>query len=97
MTEQVKISYPSPSEIDESKKRLCEIRFECLVKMFDVGYYQERGFLNIPVGKPHPQMFKLETRLTLEAIKHCDEYQLGKIIKDAYRQLESHISQYENR
>ena len=80
---------------DKEIQRMMEIRFDCLVKMFDSGYRTVKS--NIPLVPPKhlpPQWFKLEKRFTMEMIKESNPYELGCLIKEAFFELERHIEQY---
>ncbi len=83
------ITYISPHEIDEATQRIASIRFDSLVRMFDVAKPHNK------VTPLQPQWFKSELKLTMELIEDSDPYLLGRIIKDAYFELKKHIEQYE--
>ncbi len=83
-------------EVVADTRRLCEIRFDCMVKMHDVavrkpngGWYSEE--------KQHvtPQWFRANHTITLETVKYSDPYELGMRIKEMFHQLEKTIEQYE--
>lgn len=84
-------------EIEANTTRVCEIRFDCLVTMHDVGYrkLQERGFLQQEKWSKTPQWFRANHVITLEGVKHADPYELGMRIKQMFHQLEDTIKQYE--
>ena len=91
------ISYPSPDEMDIAKYRTMNIRFDCLVKMFDYGQIEPRSLMPFAQPKPlPPQWFKSELKLTMELVSDADPYHLGMIIKQAYQKLKNHIEVYEN-
>lgn len=80
---------------ENAKKLLTEIRFNCVVTMYDYGCRQTGGgFLQQPKSLP-PQWFVLSETFTLDFIRTSDEYQLGRAMKLAYEKLVSHIKQYE--
>lgn len=87
-----------PDEAGNNQNR-CEIRFDCLVKMYDVGYVIPKGsFLDIKPPKPHsPQWFRSLSTMTLEHIKYADPYIIGIQIKRQFEELERAIKQYEDR
>jgi len=82
-------------EIIADNRRLCEIRFDCLVTMHDVGYTKYKGMLGMEKQSKVPQWFKAQHTLTLESIKYMDEYHIGSQIKQMFRELEQTINQYE--
>ena len=92
------ISAVPPDEAGNNQQR-CEIRFDCLVKMYDVGYVIPKGsFLDIKPPKPYaPQWFRSLSNMTLDHIKHSDPYILGVQIKQQFEDLERAIRKYENR
>jgi hypothetical protein len=81
-------------EIIADTRRLCEIKFDCLVTMHDVGYTKYKGIWNNE-KQSRVQWFKSQSTLTLEDIKYMDEYQIGSQIKQMFRELEQTINQYE--
>ena len=88
-----------PDEAGNNQKR-AEIRFDCLVKMYDIGYItpKEGGFLEFTPSKPYaPQWFKSRSTMTLEHIKYADPYVLGMQIKQQFEGLERAIKEYEDR
>jgi len=89
---------PVPPDEAGNNERRCEIRFDCLVKMYDVGYITSKGsVLSFTPPKPHaPQWFKSVSYLTLEKIKYEDPYVLGVQIKQQFEGLERAIKQYED-
>lgn len=62
---------------------MSEIRFDCLVRIFD------------STNTRTPQWFKSETKFTLEFLQSSDPHTIGLQIKDALSKLEENISQYE--
>jgi len=100
MNEKNEISKAEPcSDMEaEALPMMCEIRFDAFVKMYDMGVDESRSLLPLRVRMEiprKPQWFKNTQRMSLEAIKYGDEYSIGRMIKDQFRQLELHISQYE--
>lgn len=94
--EKNKIEMVAPFEAEDLPK-MCEIRFDCTVRMFDMGVRTiKTGIFGWQEKELKPQWFKNESRLTLEAIKSCDEYTIGRRLKDMLYQLEEHIRKYEN-
>ena len=82
----------------EALPGMCEIRFDALVKMYDMGVDQSKGPIPFRIRREiprEPQWFKSTQRMSLDAIKHGDEYSIGRMIKEQFRQMEAHISQYE--
>ena len=76
--------------------RCAEIRFDCLVKMFDSGIRTKKSGLIINTEKElPPQWFKNEMRLTLEAVEYGDPHELGMALKNMFKQLDIHIKNYE--
>jgi hypothetical protein len=91
------ISPAPPDEAGNNEKR-AEIRFDCLVKMYDVGYLISKGsVLSFTPPKSYsPQWFKSVSYLTLETIKYQDPYIIGLQIKQQFGELERAIKQYED-
>lgn len=94
----------NPQELfsDAAKYHLAEFKFESLVRIYDVGVRSVRQPAIVWFLKDHskplpPQLFKIEFKLSLEAIKHDSPEEIGKIVKHYYNQLEEHIAQYEQR
>jgi hypothetical protein len=85
---------PVPEIVADTRK-LCEIRFDCLVTMHDVGFTRYEGMSGMEKQSRVPQWFKSQSTLTLESIKYMDEYQIGLQIKQMFRELEYTINQYE--
>lgn len=100
MKEENEISGVVPCHEDEAEAlpAMCEIRFDALVKMYDMGFNKTKIplLLRMRMEIPRkPQWFKNTQRMSLEAIKHGDEYSIGRMIKEQFRQLELHIELYE--
>ncbi len=87
----------APIEIELAKMRMTEIRFDCIVKMYDCGTREVKGFMPYASKSLPPQWFKAQNKLTLEFIVNSDERTIGRVIKEMYNQLEGHIKQYEER
>jgi hypothetical protein len=85
---------PVPEMIADTRK-LCEIRFDCLVTMHDVGFTRYEGMWGNERESRVPQWFKAQHTISLESIKYMDEYQLGSQIKQMFRELEQTIDKYE--
>ena len=82
-------------ELEADTRRLCEIRFDCLVTMHDVGIRETKGgFLQQSKSLP-PQWFKSLSTITLEDIKYANEVELGTRIKQMYHELQAAIAKYE--
>jgi hypothetical protein len=82
----------------EALPGLCEIRFDALVRMYDMGFDKTKSPLPIRIRMEvprKPQWFKNSQTMTLHAIRNGDEYSIGRMIKEQFRQLELHIEQYE--
>jgi hypothetical protein len=76
-------------DFEADKRRLCEITFDCHVKMYNSG---ARGteIKNLP-----PQWFRMNSQITLETIKYATEEQLGAQLKQMYHELQATIDKYE--
>ena len=83
------------SEMEADTRRLCEIRFDCMVTMHDVAYRRHKGMWGRDTYSKTPQWFKANHILTLEMVKHADPYELGMRIKEMFHQLEKTIENYE--
>ena len=87
------------SEMEAYTTRVCEIRFDCMVTMHDVGFKKIKTY---PFGfemvkqSSKPQWFRANHKITLEGVKHADPYELGMRIKQMFHQLEDTINKYEN-
>ena len=77
------------SEVEADKRRICEIRFDCIVTMHDSGT-REVSTKSLP-----PQWFRINSQITLEEIKYGDEIALGTRLKQMYYELAKTIEQYE--
>ena len=87
---------PVPEMIADSR-RVCEIRFDCMVTMHDVAYRRYEGMWGQEKQSKSPQWFKANHILTLEAVKYMDEYTIGSTIKQMFHELEQTIEKYEHR
>ena len=83
------------SEMEADTRQICEIRFDCLVKMHDVAFMKYEGMWGQEKQYTTPQWFRVNHVITLDAIKHSDPYTLGMRIKEMYHQLEQTIEKYE--
>jgi hypothetical protein len=81
--------------MEADTRQICEIRFDCLVKMHDVAFMKYEGMWGREKQYTTPQWFRVNHVITLDAIKHSDPYTLGMRIKEMYHQLEKTIEQYE--
>lgn len=83
------------SEIEaESNPSLAEIRFDCLVTMFEMGF--KKNTISSSIKRNPPQWFKSQAKISLESIKHLPNYELGQLLKNMLIQLEAHIEKYRN-
>ena len=83
----------------EALPSMCEIRFDAFVKMYEMAIEPPNKLLPFKLRRElpvKPQWFKNCQKISLESIKYLDEYSLGRMIKDQFRQLEFHIKLYEN-
>ena len=85
------------SEMEADTRRLCEIRFDCMVKMHDVAFRKYDGLFDEEKQSRIPQWFRANHTITLETVKYADPYELGMRIKEMFQQLEKTIEQYERR
>lgn len=83
------------SEIEADKRRVCEIRFDCLVTMHDSGMRETGGGFLYESRNLPPQWFRLNSQITLESIKYATEEQLGAQLKQMYYELLKTIEKYE--
>ena len=83
------------SEVVADTRRLCEIRFDCMVTMHDVAFKKYKGVLGHEQQSKTPQWIKSNTALTLEFIKDAEPQLIGEHIKQMFHQLEQTIEQYE--
>ena len=100
MNEENMISKVEPCRKEEGEMlpRMCEIRFEAYVRMYDMGVDQRKIPLPFQIRREvprQPQWFRNTQRLSLDGIKDADEYSIGARIKQQFQQLDSHIAQYE--
>ena len=91
-----KIEITHVPEIVANTQRVCEIRFDCLVTMHDVGYKKYEGMWGMEKQSSKPQWFKANHKITLEGVKHADPYELGMRIKQMFYEMEDTINKYEN-
>jgi protein-tyrosine-phosphatase len=82
-------------EIVADTRRVCEIRFDCIVTMHDVAFKEYNGLWGQEKQSKTPQWFKANHTLTLEEVKYADPYELGMRMKQLFNQLEETIKQYE--
>jgi hypothetical protein len=94
MIKEIEIT-PVPEMVADTR-RLCEIRFDCMVTMHEVAYRTYKEMWGQEKQSKTPQWFKANHILTLEAIKYADPYDLGMRIKEMFHQLEQTIEQYES-
>lgn len=99
--EEPKIEMISEDEA-QSLPSLAEIRFDCLVRMYDMGI-EKKNTSPLPMSfqvrqeKPRkPQWFRSLSKFTLEEIRNSSEGELGTKLKFMLRQLELHIDKYMN-
>jgi len=83
------------SEMEADTRQICEIRFDCLVKMHDVAFMKYEGMWGHEQQSKTPQWFRANHILTLDEVKYADPYTLGMRIKEMYQQLEKTIEKYE--
>jgi hypothetical protein len=83
------------SEMEADTRRLCEIRFDCMVTMHDAAFKKYKGMWGQENQSKKPQWFKSNTTLTLEFIKDAEPQLIGEHIKQMFYQLEQTIEQYE--
>lgn len=82
-------------EIIADTTRVCEIRFDCMVSMHDVGYRRIKDVWGQEKQSKTPQWFRANHKITLEGVKHADPYELGMRIKQMFYELEKTIERYE--
>lgn len=86
--------HPIPDH-EADKRRLCEIRFDCLVAMHDSGTRSiGGGMLGVTKDLP-PQWFRSLSTITLEELKYGNEVELGARLKQMYYELQAVITRYE--
>jgi hypothetical protein len=79
----------------EKLPRMAEIRFDCMVRMFDMESRVVKTGVFGHTEKPlRPQWFVNECKITLETIKYGSEYEIGRTLKDMLYQLEDHMEKY---
>jgi hypothetical protein len=83
-------------EVVADTRRLCEIRFDCMVTMHDVAFRKYKGMWGQEKQSKTPQWFKSNTTLTLEFIKDAEPQLIGEHIKQMFYQLEQTIEKYES-
>ena len=83
-------------EMEADTRQICEIRFDCVVKMHDVAFKRYEGMWGEEIQSKTPQWFRAKHVLTLDAIKHSDPYTLGMRIKEMFHRMEDTINKYEN-
>lgn len=83
-------------EIVADTTRVCEIRFDCLVTMHDVGFKKYVDFWGQEKQSKTPQWFRANYKITLECVKNAHPYELGMRIKQMFYQMEDTIKKYEN-
>ena len=91
-----KIEIKPVPEVVANTRRLCEIKFDCLVTMHDVAYKKYKGVWGQEKQSKIPQWFKANQTITLEGVKDADPYELGMRIKQMFHQMEDIINKYEN-
>jgi hypothetical protein len=94
MSNEIKIK--PVSEMEADTRRLCEIRFDCMVTMHDAAFKKYKGMWGQENQSKKPQWFKANQTITLEEIKHADPYELGMRIKEMFHRMEDIINKYEN-
>jgi hypothetical protein len=94
MSNEIEIK-PVP-EMEADTRRLCEIRFDCMVTMHDAAFKKYKGMWGQENQSKKPQWFKANQTITLEEVKHADPYELGMRIKEMFHRMEDIINKYEN-
>jgi hypothetical protein len=82
-------------EVVADTRQVCEIRFDCMVKMHDVAFRKYDGLFDEEKQSRIPQWFRANHILTLDAVKYAEPYELGMRIKEMFYQLEKTIEHYE--
>jgi len=97
MNNEIEIT-PVPEAVADTRQ-VCEIRFDCMVKMHDVAVRKNLydGMFGEDKSSISPQWFRANHTITLEMVKYADPYDLGMEIKKMFNQLEKTIEQYERR
>lgn len=86
-----------PQELERAQMRMMEVRFDCIVKMFDCGQIQPKSMMPFVQRKPlPPQWFKSEIKFTLEFLRDVEPVHIGLAIKQALAKMDDAISLYEN-
>ena len=86
----------NPNEIEIAKFRMMDVRFDCLVRMFDSGQIQPKSMMPFVERKPlPPQWFKSEMKFTMEFVEDADPYMIGMAVKEAFNKLKNNIEAYE--
>jgi len=86
---------------DFTKLSMCDIKFDCVVTMYDLARKEIKQNLlaNLFTVEKQPsiaQWFTCENVLTLEFIKHAPEEEIGKTMKFMLKNLEESIEKWEN-
>jgi len=85
-----------PNELEVAQFRMMDVRFDCLVRMFDSGMIQPRNIIPFVKRKSlPPQWFKSEMKFTMEFVEDSSPYSIGCVIKDMFKKLKLHIENYE--
>ena len=85
-----------PFELEVPQRRVCEIRVDGFLRMYDCGVRTiKSGMFGIVEKELPPQYFKVESKLTMEGLNDMDECQIGSVVKQMYHQLRDHINKYE--
>lgn len=83
------------AEFEEQAKcemKVCEIRIEARVKIFDVAFENDSN-LSRHQSKT-PQYLAIEQKITHELLENVDPYIIGELAIKAYKKLKAHISQH---
>ena len=75
------------SEMEADTRRLCEIRFDCMVTMHDAAFRKYKGMWGQEKQSKTPQWFKSNTSLTLEFIRDDEPQLIGEHIKQMFHQI----------
>ena len=87
---------------DFTKLSMCDIKFDCVVTMYDLARKEIKQNLlaNLFTVNKQPnisQWFTCENVLTLEFIRHAPEKEIGKSIKFMLKNLEEAIDGWKKR
>jgi hypothetical protein len=82
---------------EKAKQKLCSIRFDAIVRMYDTGSKELKMPWPLQPKPLPPQWFAIESQLTMEMIANADPYILGTQLKEMYRKLDFAIRQYEGK